>query len=92
MSVLPVRLEGFSGKSQTIAMYIVIIIYLFILTANVFLPGGSGTTIRYNAQITHHTQTKHSTQNYTNNKGHTTHNEYNENTLTTTTNTWRTVT
>jgi hypothetical protein len=28
---------------------------------------------------THHTQTKHSTQNYTDNKGHTTHNEYNYN-------------
>jgi hypothetical protein len=42
------------------------------LTANGFLPGGSGTTIRHK---THHTQTKHSTQNHTNNKGHTTHNE-----------------
>jgi hypothetical protein len=30
-------------------------------------------------QNNHHTQTKHSTQNYTNNKGHTTHNEYNYN-------------
>jgi hypothetical protein len=37
-------------------------------------------------KITHHTQTKHSTQNYTNNKGHTTHNEYNANTITTTIN------
>jgi hypothetical protein len=36
-------------------------------------------------KITHHTQTKHSTQNYTNSKGHTTHNEYNENTTTTNT-------
>jgi hypothetical protein len=53
----------------------IIIIYLFILTANGFLPSGSGTTIRHNTQITshkttHHSQTKHSTQNYTNNKGH----------------------
>jgi hypothetical protein len=37
---------------------------------------------------THHTtiaphSNKHSTQNYTNNKGHTTHNEYNANTITT---------
>jgi hypothetical protein len=46
-----------------------------------FSPGGSGTTIRYNTQIhishkiTHHAQTKHNTQNYTNNKGHITHNE-----------------
>jgi hypothetical protein len=67
-----------------ITFIIIIIIYLFILTANGFLPGGSGTTIRHNTQITHHTQTKHSTQNYTINKGHTTHNEYNANTVTTT--------
>jgi hypothetical protein len=39
------------------------------------------TTIRHNTQITHITQNntpdsnKHSTQNYTNNEGHTTHNE-----------------
>jgi hypothetical protein len=32
-----------------------------------FLPGGTDTTIRHN---THHTHTKHSTQNYTSNKGH----------------------
>jgi hypothetical protein len=31
-------------------------ILLFILTANGFLPGGSGTTIRHNSQITHITQ------------------------------------
>jgi hypothetical protein len=35
-------------------------------------------------KITHHTQTKHSTQNYTTNKGQTTHNECNVNTITTT--------
>jgi hypothetical protein len=29
---------------------------LFILTANGVLPGGSGTTIRHNTQITHITQ------------------------------------
>jgi hypothetical protein len=34
----------------------------FILTANEFPPGGSGTTIRNNTQITHHEQTKHSTK------------------------------
>jgi hypothetical protein len=37
--------------------------------------------------MTHQTQTKDSTGNYINNKGHTTHNEYNANTITTTTNT-----
>jgi hypothetical protein len=49
---------------------------LFILTANGFLSGGSGATIRHNTQITHNDQTKHSTQNYIHNK-HTTQNEYN---------------
>jgi hypothetical protein len=63
---------------------------LFILTVNGFLPGDSGTAIRHNTQITHHAQTKHSTQNNTNNKGHTTRNDYNANTITTTTNTIRT--
>jgi hypothetical protein len=51
-----------------------------------FYPVATGTKIRHNTQITHTTQTKHRTQNCTNNKGHVTHNEYNENTLTTTTN------
>jgi hypothetical protein len=42
------------------------------------------TTIRHNTQkytshqIAHHAETKHSTQSCTNNKGHITHNEYNE--------------
>jgi hypothetical protein len=35
---------------------ILIIIYLFILTATGFLSGGSGNTIRHNKQITHITQ------------------------------------
>jgi hypothetical protein len=30
-------------------------------------------------KVTQHPQTKHITQNYTNNEGHTTHNEYNYN-------------
>jgi hypothetical protein len=66
--------------------YLFLFIYLFTLTANGFLLGGSGTTIRHNTQITHHAQTKHITQNYTNNEGRTTHNEYNVNTITTTIN------
>jgi hypothetical protein len=37
--------------------YYLFFIYLFIiLTANAFLPGGSGYTIRHNKQITHHTK------------------------------------
>jgi hypothetical protein len=38
-------------------------------------------------KITQHAQSKHSTQNYTDNKGHTTHNDYNSNTITDTRNT-----
>jgi hypothetical protein len=37
--------------------------------------------------ITHNTQITHITQNYINNEGHTTHSEYNANTIRTTTNT-----
>jgi hypothetical protein len=58
------------------------IIYLLV-TTNGVLPGGSGTTIWDNTQISYIPQTKHITQNYTNNEGHTTHNEYNANTITT---------
>jgi hypothetical protein len=53
-----------------VLLLLLLLLLLFILTAKGVSPGGSGTTIRNN------TQTKHSTQNYTNNKGHTTHNEY----------------
>jgi hypothetical protein len=35
------------------------------------------TKIHISHKITHHAQTRHSTQSYTNNKGHITHNEYN---------------
>jgi hypothetical protein len=38
-------------------------------------------------KITHHPQTKHFTQNYTNTERHATHKEYNANTIITTTNT-----
>jgi hypothetical protein len=52
-------------------------IYLFVLIANGFLLIGIGITIRHNTQI--HVSQKianHIIQNYTNNEGHTTHNEY----------------
>jgi hypothetical protein len=58
-----------------------LLLLLFNWTANGILR--SGTTVRHNTQIhishkiTHHAQTKHSTQKYTNNKGHITHNAYN---------------
>jgi hypothetical protein len=56
---------------------IIKIIIIIIYTANGFLPGGSRTRVRHNAQI--HT--------YTENEGHTMHNEYSANTITKTTNT-----
>jgi hypothetical protein len=48
-------------RSAAVIIIIIIIIYLFIclfiLTANGFVPGGSGTTIRHNTQNnTHHTK------------------------------------
>jgi hypothetical protein len=71
-------------------LFLFVFTYLFTLTANGFLPIGSGTTTRHNTQITHitqnNTQTKHVTQNYKNNEGQTTHNEYSANTITTTIN------
>jgi hypothetical protein len=58
--------------------FIIIVIIVIITTANGLLSCGSGTAIRRTTEITHHQsnhpETKHSTQNYTNNKGHTTHN------------------
>jgi hypothetical protein len=50
-----------------------LLLLLFILTANGFLPGGNGNTIRHNKQITHITQnnttikrnTAHKTTHYT---------------------------
>jgi hypothetical protein len=49
------------GLQPTISVFdgrrrFIIILLLFILTANGFLPGGSGYTIRHNKQITHITQ------------------------------------
>jgi hypothetical protein len=35
-----------------------LLLLLFILIANGFLPGGSGATIRHNTQVTHITQNK----------------------------------
>jgi hypothetical protein len=41
---------------KRIEKYYLFDLLLFILPANVFLPGGSGNTIRHNEQITHITQ------------------------------------
>jgi hypothetical protein len=43
-------------------IYILLLLLLFILTANVILAGGSGNVIRHNRQITHHVQ--HTNYNY----------------------------
>jgi hypothetical protein len=66
--------------------YYYLLLLLFNWTANGFLPGGKGATIRhdihkYNTiqthKISYHAQTKQSTQSYTNNKGNITYTEYN---------------
>jgi ABC-type transport system involved in multi-copper enzyme maturation permease subunit len=83
---------GISTCSSCQLLLLLLYYYLFILTGNGILPGGSGITMRHNTQITHITQNNtprsneiQHTQNYTHNKGHTTHHEYNANTITTTT-------
>jgi hypothetical protein len=43
-------------KLDTLYNILLILLLLFILTANGVSPGGSGTTIRYNTQTTHITQ------------------------------------
>jgi hypothetical protein len=55
------------------------LLLLFILTADGFLPGGSGNTMRHNKQITHITQNNTTIKrNTAHNKGHTTQNEDNQ--------------
>jgi hypothetical protein len=50
---------------------VIVIVIIINCTANGFLPGGSGTTIRHSIKIhishkiSHHAQTKHSTQSTT---------------------------
>jgi hypothetical protein len=81
------------SDSIIITLLLLLLLLLLFTLQMGFLPSSSGTTIRHNTQITHiikithHIQTETHTQNYTNNEGHTIHNEYNANTITTTTNT-----
>jgi hypothetical protein len=56
-------------------MYRLLLLLLSNWTANAFLPGGSDSTIRNNTQRYTY-QTNHSTQSYTNNIWHITHNDY----------------
>jgi hypothetical protein len=44
-----------------------LILLILILSANGFLPGGSGTAIRLGTEITYRAETKQSTQKYINN-------------------------
>jgi hypothetical protein len=76
-----VSVENCKGKKPLGRHFIIIIIiYLVSLSANGFLPRDSGTTIRQHTKvhishnITHHAQTKLSTQSYANNKEHIIHN------------------
>jgi hypothetical protein len=41
-------------KPEHVLLFIYLFIYLFSLTANGFVPGGSGTTIRHNTQSNTH--------------------------------------
>jgi hypothetical protein len=61
---------------------IIIIFIIVYLTADGFLPGCSGYTVRHNKQITHITQNnttikRNTAHKATHNKGHTTQNAYN---------------
>jgi hypothetical protein len=56
---------------------IMIIIIIIDWTANGFYPAAVLLQEYTSHKITHHTQTKDSTQSYRNNRGHITHNEYN---------------
>jgi hypothetical protein len=72
--------------------FLTIFSILLLFNCKWFLPGGSGTTIRHNTQITHITQNNTPRSNKTQHakrhkQGHTTHNEYNANTITSTTDT-----
>jgi cell division protein FtsL len=77
------ELKGILLSSLTsLTKLLFLLLLLFNWSANGVLPGGSGITIRHNTKI-HITQNynttlkQNSTQSYTNNKGHITHNEYN---------------
>jgi hypothetical protein len=48
---------------------LLLLLLLFIWTANGFVPGGSGTTVRHNTQ-NNTPHSKHNTQNYKKRKGH----------------------
>jgi hypothetical protein len=80
----PSKLSPSFTPNVELSLFLLLLLLLFNGTANGFLPGGSGITMRHNTQkytshkITHHAQKKHSTQSYTNNKGHITHNDYNK--------------
>jgi hypothetical protein len=69
-----------------VGLLLSLLLLLFILTANWFLPGGSGTTIRHNTQNSTPRPYK-SQHTKLNNKGHAVHNEYNAIQLKTITNT-----
>jgi hypothetical protein len=63
-------LSAITHKLKILYISVILLLLLFILTANGFLAGGSGSTVRHNAQITHLTQnntshSKPSTQSYT---------------------------
>jgi hypothetical protein len=80
LSNIPFFLYSYLFTSSVILL--LLIYFYYYLNCKWFLPGGNGTAIRHTQihtshKITHHAQTEHSTQSYTNNRGHIAHNEYN---------------
>jgi hypothetical protein len=60
VSLFAVTQKKYIYKNSTLNLqirpYTLLFLLLFVLTVNGFLPGGSGSTIRHNTQITHITQ------------------------------------
>jgi hypothetical protein len=68
-------------ETQNSFSNVLFLLLLFILTANGYLPGGSGTTIRHNTQITHIKQNNTTIKRNTAYNKHPTQNEYNQSQL-----------
>jgi hypothetical protein len=49
-------MHGQNDKHDYVRQLLLLLLLLYILTANGFLPGGTGNTKRHNKQITHITQ------------------------------------
>jgi hypothetical protein len=87
-----IAVEARNIKNMYVCLISILLLCIYLKLQMCFYPVAVCHNETQHTNNTHHTNdaphsTKHSTQNYTNNKGHTTHNEYNANILTATTNT-----